>query len=175
MCGATRQLKYANYYGPGLSPRVRGNRRGDLAYLRTWGPIPACAGQPFSYRHADASKRAYPRVCGATAVITKAEGLVWGLSPRVRGNLSKLPNGYAGAGPIPACAGQPQSASKAICAQWAYPRVCGATLSFLPNTFLGYGLSPRVRGNRLSAQNLPFSTGPIPACAGQPRATRPIT
>ena len=25
VCGATRQLKYANYYGPGLSPRVRGN------------------------------------------------------------------------------------------------------------------------------------------------------
>ena len=71
VCGATRQLKYANYYGPGLSPRVRGNRRGDLAYLRTWGPIPACAGQPFSYRHADASKRAYPRVCGATGLATR--------------------------------------------------------------------------------------------------------
>ena len=53
-------------------------------------------------------------------------------------------------------------------ASTVYPRVCGGTN---PNSFItvcGDGLSPRVRGNLCSVGRMPFCSGSIPACAGEP-------
>ena len=52
----------------------------------------------------------------------------------------------------------------------AYPRVCGATRSPWITTATSEGLSPRVRGNLDRANADRRVLGPIPACAGQPKA-----
>ena len=66
VCGATRWLFKRRTCCSGLSPRVRGNLGpGEIASSQA-GPIPACAGQPFSVCLARSASTAYPRVCGAT-------------------------------------------------------------------------------------------------------------
>ena len=67
VCGATAWQSRLQLSEPGLSPRVRGNREGRIIALYGLGPIPACAGQPQPGRPARPFRRAYPRVCGATA------------------------------------------------------------------------------------------------------------
>ena len=73
--------------------------------------------------------------------------------------------------PIPACAGQPLSAGFSGGTSRAYPRVCGATLSLCALCRHSTGLSPRVRGNHLPGLICLYKLRPIPACAGQPRAS----
>ena len=73
-------------------------------------------------------------------------------------------------GPIPACAGQPHAPRALYLLLGAYPRVCGATGRAGASPRPRLGLSPRVRGNLLQLVNDADCIGPIPACAGQPRA-----
>ena len=168
VCGATAYGKLVNTLRGGLSPRVRGNRpRKSVDPLRMR-PIPACAGQPIDVSNVVATITAYPRVCGATPDELLRCGLLLGLSPRVRGNLSALHAAQLAAGPIPACAGQPIDVSNVVATITAYPRVCGATPDELLRCGLLLGLSPRVRGNLSALHAAQLAAGPIPACAGQP-------
>ena len=86
VCGATGKVPLWGQRGEGLSPRVRGNRMLGREVAQEVGPIPACAGQPDSEARNVEHFRAYPRVCGATALLTVMGKVVSGLSPRVRGN-----------------------------------------------------------------------------------------
>ena len=168
MCGATISAELDGGLFGGLSPRVRGNLDSVNQSGMIFGPIPACAGQPHGRLHVTSVVKAYPRVCGATWPAAAAVAMQWGLSPRVRGNLSGRGNASGRGGPIPACAGQPQIADPFQRKERAYPRVCGATKRRAAFTFPGKGLSPRVRGNRSGASLQDSPLGPIPACAGQP-------
>ena len=95
-----------------------------------------------------------------------------GLSPRVRGNHEKLHDEIPSWGSIPACAGEPHSAGLSASSLGVYPRVCGGTGMAGLDKSEGTGLSPRVRGN-LSGFSPPASSqGSIPACAGEPGASR---
>ena len=147
VCGATGYTGFPPKDGQGLSPRVRGNRIAVTSVFRTWGPIPACAGQPLNHLCRYYCPRAYPRVCGATASSSSTSMCPWGLSPRVRGNRAGAGHHCAGVGPIPACAGQPASRRVDFCHRGAYPRVCGATPFGGRFSRRAWGLSPRVRGN----------------------------
>ena len=122
-CGATSFQGRLGLARPGLSPRVRGNRRVPQVQGSQRGSIPASAGQPtpdtastLPYpRECGATSQSswrcpstvYPRECGATVRQVSLNGFQDGLSPRVRGNLK------AGSSPtplprsIPASAGQP--------------------------------------------------------------------
>ena len=110
----------------------------------------------------------YPRVCGATPAAAMVRADPEGLSPRVRGNRSRLRRAGLCQRPIPACAGQPSVDYSAESASGAYPRVCGATSRVRYRGLNVRGLSPRVRGNRDSRRRNLTNPGPIPACAGQP-------
>ena len=66
VCGATLVESSGLSCSWGLSPRVRGNLERGWLELEVFGPIPACAGQPFSTNIQLFKYRAYPRVCGAT-------------------------------------------------------------------------------------------------------------
>ncbi len=87
VCGATCKPRPCCRDFRGLSPRVRGNRRLIVLRFLALRPIPACAGQPGAPARRIARCRAYPRVCGATGPRPSTSKSVWGLSPRVRGNL----------------------------------------------------------------------------------------
>ena len=116
--------------------------------------------------------RAYPRVCGATVYALRDLFDDVGLSPRVRGNRARTLSSILPLGPIPACAGQPCKYRYFYSEHRAYPRVCGATIIGKATEAGELGLSPRVRGNPLVIQTANLLFGPIPACAGQPRAGR---
>ena len=86
VCGGTRRPCILCRPRPGLSPRVRGNRKlaGKDAFRP--GSIPACAGEPVLGNEGIQAGRVYPRVCGGTPRRPTSAKPGWGLSPRVRGN-----------------------------------------------------------------------------------------
>ena len=106
-CGGTGRYFLAEGIPTGLSPRVRGNRRGndsDGCVLRS---IPASAGEPVLLSAAPPMQAVYPRECGGTEAHEIEKRMNDGLSPRVRGN---LPSGFLecdGSRSIPASAGEP--------------------------------------------------------------------
>ena len=107
VCGGTEVLYVPRSTKLGLSPRVRGNPlRGGRAAGRV-GTIPACAGEPGHQQHRGRRHQDYPRVCGGTACESVSDGIVQGLSPRVRGNLKRGTCGSLVPRTIPACAGEP--------------------------------------------------------------------
>ena len=93
--------------------------------------------------------KVYPRVCGGTTIRPIRQ-----LSPRVRGNPTPAP--------LPACGG-------------VYPRVCGGTPPRAWCRGVKRGLSPRVRGNQCPPLAPRLRTRSIPACAGEPGATRRLS
>ena len=127
VCGGTTETETSPRCVRGLSPRVRGNRRGRGRGAGREGSIPACAGEPRSASRCRSRRRVYPRVCGGTATRPGQRVTVTGLSPRVRGNHHRALALHGALGSIPACAGEP-------------PAVWGAGMRLT-------GLSPRVRGN----------------------------
>ena len=170
VCGATVLPWRGLPVTKGLSPRVRGNRCFWRHADFHAGPIPACAGQPCWPVVNRLESGAYPRVCGATGYAQGWSAVRQGLSPRVRGNQYAERENHKGIGPIPACAGQPWFDDLDEDYIRAYPRVCGATPVWKLAPRGQAGLSPRVRGNRFLLASDPATVGPIPACAGQPRA-----
>ena len=95
-----------------------------------------------------------------------------GLSPRVRG-IHPVPDWWqAQRRSIPACTGNPSCSSARRCCTRVYPRVYGESRLWHGTQSGARGLSPRVRGIR--AEPCAYSTddGSIPACTGNPRASR---
>ena len=107
VCGGTRRLRRWHRPDRGLSPRVRGNRPPVPKAPSPTRSIPACAGEPRIARHHLPGHQVYPRVCGGTATGRQSGPLHWGLSPRVRGNLTSAGGVGAHHRSIPACAGEP--------------------------------------------------------------------
>ena len=120
----------------GLSPRVRGNRKGMTLNnvglsLRVRGNL-AC--EPTR------QSGVYPRACGGTCSVANHHNKHWvyracpnitrrsvhimGLSPRVRGNLSPL-EALRGVGVYPRACGGTRAWPRHQ--DWVYPRACGGT------------------------------------------------
>ena len=184
MCGGTCKWQRLHPFLPlGLSPRVRGNQRGQ----HQRGPhdnrsIPACAGEPsdqslhdstthlqglsprvrgnqcsvFGYK--GGSEKVYPRVCGGTDT----------LQSRSDANISRRS--------IPACAGEPPSGGYSFLTitKGSIPACAGEPSS--PNLLqchdVTLGLSPRVRGNLLLSykRNVGFQDQVYPRVCGGTRS-----
>ena len=172
MCGGTRCADLAMSSAAGLSPRVRGNRTRQAPSISSFGTIPACAGEPEPQRSNDDAPRDYPRVCGGTVHWAQAKQWDEGLSPRVRGNLSRVAANQRPPGTIPACAGEPRPWRTAGSPRRDYPRVCGGTDTHWRGSPPQPGLSPRVRGNPHQREVYEHWIGTIPACAGEPAYRR---
>ena len=168
VCGGTIKEIDADKLEKGLSPRVRGNQHLRCGGWMMEGSIPACAGEPTSLILANASIRVYPRVCGGTVAPLPWITQVWGLSPRVRGNLLHRQRHGRGEGSIPACAGEPRLLAGPRDEVRVYPRVCGGTAAKKGEPSGIQGLSPRVRGNHSKQFRGSTGRGSIPACAGEP-------
>ena len=91
----------------GLSPRVRRNPAIIPVDYDERGSIPACTGEPGSPTVCCHDSGVYPRVYGGTRLPYCVLSRFGGLSPRVRGNLTKIRSGTDIAGSIPACTGEP--------------------------------------------------------------------
>ena len=112
-CGATGGVGGAHQDAAGLSPRMRGNPAPCAGHDSEKGSIPAHAGQPTRALPRTPRRQVYPRACGATNPRSRIRGKAWGLSPRMRGNLSDTDLSREYDRSIPAHAGQPEcSASR---------------------------------------------------------------
>ena len=174
VCGGTESCAYQAILRPGLSPRVRGNRRNMDANGGKLRSIPACAGEPMADPAKSGKGRVYPRVCGGTPTTTPASSGGGGLSPRVRGNPPRPSHRWQGVRSIPACAGEPICPTGSGRNARVYPRVCGGTVVIIGSILPEIGLSPRVRGNRVADASVADRQRSIPACAGEP-VTRKMT
>ena len=170
VCGGTVAGQPPPGYARGLSPRVRGNLKRTSPVNRRPGSIPACAGEPIAGIIILRASRVYPRVCGGTEHRYAASHHLYGLSPRVRGNLRRQLLIRTTAGSIPACAGEPFSPHCRAAQAGVYPRVCGGTGRPCGIRIPPAGLSPRVRGNPTPAKMPRPALRSIPACAGEPGA-----
>ena len=168
VCGGTSHGRSKVYGTPGLSPRVRGNRRYPHEARRPLRSIPACAGEPSRTAAESSASWVYPRVCGGTPCISGSSASPSGLSPRVRGNRSPCWLAGFSDGSIPACAGEPLGLRPRTTTLRVYPRVCGGTREDRQIEPPEPGLSPRVRGNRREHRDRDNTFGSIPACAGEP-------
>ena len=114
-------------YLQGLSPRVRGNREAFDLTGDPIGSIPACTGEPRTAAPRQNPGQVYPRVYGGTPFFFFPRPPFFGLSPRVRGNLIRLPSRPALGWSIPACTGEPCRTRPSISSEEVYPRVYGGT------------------------------------------------
>ena len=136
---------------PGLSPRGRGNRDGDVCGGQRQRSIPAWAGEPLHLRFFGMAIWVYPRVGGGTQAKRCTRPLPGGLSPRGRGNHQANGVGGHGDGSIPAWAGEPHIRPNLVSSKPVYPRVGGGTLARPCQKICVPGLSPRGRGNQARA------------------------
>ena len=145
VCGGAFRLMAVAFWGPGLSPRVRGSPVDAGPDHPGRGSIPACAGEPspsardvLTIRvyprvcgepaissHNWRMPRVYPRVCGGASLMTIGRSSASGLSPRVRGSRFLAAGKPNTRGSIPACAGEPRNHSSPSPGSGVYPRVCG--------------------------------------------------
>ena len=132
--------------------------------------MPACSGEPGRSQSSPHGCTAYPRMRGGT--LPRVDRLLPtpGLSPHARGNQSQSGFEGLGEGPIPACAGEPCSIQAGTGLQRAYPRMRGGTGTVKSPTMMQAGLSPHARGNPVQQISRAVRSGPIPACAGEPKA-----
>ena len=168
-CGGAMQGRIDDYYGMGLSPRVRGSPAAECRPWRDAGPIPAGAGEPRFGLTMTWDAGAYPRGCGGAGAQPISRRAFGGLSPRVRGSRWARSIAATGAGPIPAGAGEPITGAIVRPSPRAYPRGCGGAITTTSSSRSGSGLSPRVRGSPGPALAIFRCGGPIPAGAGEPR------
>ena len=152
----------------GLSPRVRGNQILDTSCNSIFRSIPACTGEPVPPHLRHPLLWVYPRVYGGTNLLGVLGKLVWGLSPRVRGNQFRQYRLWCYMGSIPACTGEPPLCGSQRITDGVYPRVYGGTTSAHCPLSSYPGLSPRVRGNPGSRCAGRGDPGSIPACTGEP-------
>ena len=171
VCGGTTPPASQTPNRKGLSPRVRGNRARAKTRAEDAGSIPACAGEPPPPGTPRRRPQVYPRVCGGTDCRANAHANAHGLSPRVRGNLSRMSGALAPWGSIPACAGEPAATPTRRPAPGVYPRVCGGTYRVPQDAGARSGLSPRVRGNPNGKPAVTAIPRSIPACSGEPMTT----
>ena len=169
-CGGTASGHPPPPEAEGLSPRVRGNPRAATEPDSRYRSIPARAGEPRFSRSASTASRVYPRACGGTSMSSKTSRSGRGLSPRVRGNLSRAPARAAARGSIPARAGEPGVLENLPWLTRVYPRACGGTVIRADRGRGPLGLSPRVRGNLIRRRGRGDRGGSIPARAGEPGA-----
>ena len=154
--------------GPGLSPRLRGNR--DVLVQRhvVVGSIPAPAGEPPPKGCLPVFGAVYPRACGGTSTKDFKRKLANGLSPRLRGNPKVYSVEAVSPGSIPAPAGEPWAGRARCPHERVYPRACGGTacgVAWWPPLL---GLSPRLRGNHRPHCRRIVLPRSIPAPAGEP-------
>ena len=151
--GGTKQPDGSPWRHWGLSPLARGNPGAHQPQAGASRSIPACAGEPRSWRRDWPSLRVYPRLRGGTPQVDGFLMVLRGLSPLARGNRHALFGDSAQAGSIPACAGEPRQSVINAWFHGVYPRLRGGTIAWLWLTPTQQGLSPLARGNRRARLN----------------------
>ncbi len=157
----------------GPSPPARGSRAVEGAPGASPGSIPACAGEPDRARGAAPRGAVHPRLRGGALGEHGHGELAVGPSPPARGSPRGGNVARALRGSIPACAGEPSARAMWIPTSRVHPRLRGGARGAMQNLLTATGPSPPARGSQTPGGWNRRGVGSIPACAGEPRATRP--
>ena len=134
--------------------------------LMLGGSSPRVRGPPTSTLYKPRFMRDHPRVCGEHSGSISNTMFCGGSSPRVRGT-HRRHHGHSGPrGIIPACAGNTCISYSKGAAARDHPRVCGEHMTIEDYEDCDSGSSPRVRGTQPVTLVTDYTTGIIPACAG---------
>ncbi len=166
--GGASAARSASTAQGGPSPRARGSPVGRVSALAGQRSIPACAGEPRTTDHDDASDQVHPRVRGGASRRARDPGAARGPSPRARGSRRRGTDAPGAAGSIPACAGEPAAPRRRARPAGVHPRVRGGASSRCARSRPTCGPSPRARGSRRAAAVRSEYRWSIPACAGEP-------
>ena len=168
-CGGASRGRHSLPVSGGLSPPVRGSRRGEPPLAPGERSIPARAGEPSVGSAHSIQYTVYPRPCGGAITSEPPCALRSGLSPPVRGSHAASAPVDPGRGSIPARAGEPPQVRRRREGLTVYPRPCGGASSNGGIARCVTGLSPPVRGSQAVPYPLYLWSGSIPARAGEPR------
>ncbi len=159
----------------GPSPPARGSRGNSLGYNFMSGSIPACAGEPRCPPPWRRWSRVHPRLRGGATSSPRVNDTVRGPSPPARGSQQRNHLRARARGSIPACAGEPQSVIHASHLGAVHPRLRGGAALSMAFMSSIVGPSPPARGSRGEAPEGLVPRGSIPACAGEPSASRALS
>ena len=165
--GGSLGIVTERYAARGPSPPARGKRTASVEDFLGKGSIPACAGEATAATSTSSWSGVHPRLRGGSlSPMLKAEH-ERGPSPPARGKhhrpLRRDPRGRS----IPACAGEAASLCVMALKIWVHPRLRGGSPSLTSRAAVIPGPSPPARGKPASRSPDLFSTGSIPACAGE--------
>ncbi len=159
----------------GPSPRARGKLHSTAGWCLPTRSIPACAGEAHRIFHSSVVGKVHPRVRGGSARADTRSGLTEGPSPRARGKRMHRGEAIRGPGSIPACAGEATPKSAKNDGRQVHPRVRGGSAARVALVTAQGGPSPRARGKLIHVWGGGVNQGSIPACAGEARASSPVT
>ena len=153
-------------FGDGSSPRGRGTPYATIGALSPCRIIPAWAGNAAKNRIETRVSADHPRVGGERVLLDTGKVLGSGSSPRGRGTLLALEDGYYRRRIIPAWAGNAHGAGSQSRAGPDHPRVGGERDIVTMRPPCPVGSSPRGRGTRTIRTPAEVRCRIIPAWAG---------
>ena len=125
VCGEHETVQMSLGYDVGSSPRMRGTPPDSFFPHRTFGIIPAYAGNTAQWSPVRFDEGDHPRVCGEHTVISGCRLSFGGSSPRMRGTHVVVFPKLAQLGIIPAYAGNTSLSPASTSFLRDHPRVCG--------------------------------------------------
>ena len=164
--GEHRLMRCLHLMPRGSSPLARGTHGVDAAPGDHTGLIPARAGNTPSHKLCDSCGGAHPRSRGEHSPSFTPWTILSGSSPLARGTQTKIEAASGMSGLIPARAGNTLPTLRSCRFIRAHPRSRGEHHGATPENIDAVGSSPLARGTRVSPVFADFSTGLIPARAG---------
>ena len=171
-CGENRVLRLCAKVNAESPPRMRGKRSPVLSYSCQRGITPAHAGKTSFGRRASCRLWDHPRACGENIVENRANEIVSGSPPRMRGKLVSVSIEVLKGGITPAHAGKTQYPNRQRQSAWDHPRACGENSIGYPCSGFTSGSPPRMRGKLAVYLHGVDAAGITPAHAGKTRAVR---
>ena len=155
--------------GVGSSPLSRGIRRQNGAATKTWGIIPALAGNTRRGLRGVRRGRDHPRSRGEYLVEDPGRGETLGSSPLSRGILSRVTSSRIHSGIIPALAGNTSKSTRPPLLGRDHLRSRGEYVSLPSTPHMIVGSSPLSRGIPVAILSCQVGPRIIPALAGNTR------
>ena len=152
---------------PGPSPLARGKHGNRGQHEMTSGTIPARAGETWRGWASASGTRDHPRSRGGNEDMGEISHIVHGPSPLARGKPIAPLQIDASEGTIPARAGETGTPRMRSARCTDHPRSRGGNAGLTRSRRSRKGPSPLARGKPLAASNLSFTSGTIPARAGE--------
>ena len=167
--GKSLSLETLGTTSRGSPPRMRGKVLSPCRSGRFPGITPAYAGKSWIFAVSAFWLWDHPRVCGEKHEPARAQGLIMGSPPRMRGKVMLLPLLVVLPGITPAYAGKSCTVNSGYRTPRDHPRVCGEKYTCAALCARVLGSPPRMRGKGVQPRDKRVGMRITPAYAGKRR------